>query len=233
MRSAAVAPVAAAALLLSCGPVAGQDAPDRSRSMGPYLLDESFEIALARSAAPAEVSARASVLVLRQDGYVWVLTGSNGFTCLVQRSWSTALTAENPDHEFWDPRLRLPVCYNEEASRTVLAEYLRRTELARSGESKMEMKEAIDADLAVGRLRAPRGLAMGYMLSAGQYFGDRVGRFKPHIMLYVPYARSADLGARPWNGEQPLVLDPEGGPLASIIVPVAEFVEVPGVEPRR
>ena len=230
MRSTTAAVVA---ILLCQGAALGQGVPEGSRSLRPYLLDQAFEIALARSAAPVRVSARASLLVLRLDGYERIHKGSNGFTCLVQRSWSTALIPENPDHEFWDPRLRLPVCYNEEASRTVLAEYLRRTELTRAGKSKMEMRRAIDADLATGRLRAPWGPAMGYMLSAGQYFGERVGRFKPHIMLYVPYARSDELGARPWNGEQPLVLNPEGGPLASIVVPVAEFVEVQHTNPLR
>src|ERR1700754_2127743 len=53
-----------------------------------YLIaDEKVEIALARSAAPASISNAAEVMVLRRDGYASVDKGTNGFVCLVERSW--------------------------------------------------------------------------------------------------------------------------------------------------
>jgi hypothetical protein len=51
-----------------------------------YLIpDEKAEIALARSAAPASISDKAEVMVLRRDGYATAVKGSNGFTCIVER----------------------------------------------------------------------------------------------------------------------------------------------------
>src|SRR5689334_21642093 len=45
------------------------------------------EIALARSAAPPSISTSAEVLVLGDRGYETAVTGTNGFVCLVERSW--------------------------------------------------------------------------------------------------------------------------------------------------
>src|ERR1700739_1043558 len=54
-----------------------------------YLIaDENAEIALARSAAPASISNEAEVMVLRQTGYTIAVKGSNGFVCMVERSWA-------------------------------------------------------------------------------------------------------------------------------------------------
>src|SRR5580700_6443948 len=54
-----------------------------------YLeASETDEIALARSAAPASISANADVLTLSKDGYKAAIKGTNGFVCLVERSWA-------------------------------------------------------------------------------------------------------------------------------------------------
>ncbi len=68
-----------------------------------YLMpDEKSEIALARSAAPASISDGAEVMVLGRTGYRTAVKGSNGFLCLVERSWGAAT-----DHpEFWNPKIR-------------------------------------------------------------------------------------------------------------------------------
>src|ERR1700759_3327388 len=73
-------------------PTAGaQDAKNSYPSMAPldqYLsADEQTEIALARSAAPPSISNAAEVMVLRRDGYQSAVKGTNGFVCLVERSW--------------------------------------------------------------------------------------------------------------------------------------------------
>ena len=54
-----------------------------------YLMpDEKAEIALARSSAPPSISDAADVMVLRRDGYKTAVKGSNGFVCIVERSWA-------------------------------------------------------------------------------------------------------------------------------------------------
>src|ERR1035441_3358312 len=63
-----------------------------------YLIpDEKAEIALARSSAPASISDAAEVMVLRRDGYATAVKGSNGFVCIVERSWAKP----TDDPEFW------------------------------------------------------------------------------------------------------------------------------------
>ncbi len=57
-----------------------------------YLIAErASEIAVARSAAPASISDGAEVMVLGQAGYTRAVKGSNGFVCLVERSWPSVL----------------------------------------------------------------------------------------------------------------------------------------------
>ena len=65
--------------------------------------------------------------------------GTNGFTCLVERSWTSPF--DSPD--FWNWKLRGPVCYNAPASRTVLRYSIFRTAMAVAGESKAQMLKHI------------------------------------------------------------------------------------------
>ena len=81
-------------LLLWPSPARAQAAKAPYPAMAPldqYLIpDEKAEIALARSAAPASISDAAEVMVLRRDGYAAAAKGSNGFVCIVERSWGKA-----------------------------------------------------------------------------------------------------------------------------------------------
>jgi hypothetical protein len=202
---------------------AAQGWSTRMHTIDDYLLEESLEVALARSAAPAHVSGAAAILVMRRDGYERVHEGTNGFTCLVERSWSSPI---GPHEDFFNPRLRAPICYNEEASRTILADYLRRTDLAMAGRSIGEIEEAIERDIGTGALRAPRGMAMSYMLSGGQLLGTNTGQFKPHLMFYIPYATAEQLGSPPPGCEHACMFEHVGGPLAAVIVATGEFIQV-------
>ena len=70
-----------------------------------YLIaDENSEIALARSAAPASISDGAEVMVLGPKGFTTAVKGTNGFLCVVERSWGAATDAP----EFWNPKIRSP-----------------------------------------------------------------------------------------------------------------------------
>src|SRR5215469_9922784 len=83
-----------------------QDAQTPYPSMAPldqYLIeDRSAEVALARSAAPESISRDAEVMVLGRHGYETAVKGTNGFVCLVERSW----TAPIDDPGFWNPKGR-------------------------------------------------------------------------------------------------------------------------------
>src|SRR5215468_4859956 len=95
------------------------------------------EIVLARSAAPPSISADAEVLVLGNRGYETAAKGKNGFVCFVERSWAAGFDFA----EFWNPKLRAPNCFNPPAVRSVLPQYLKRTEWVLAGASKQEMIE--------------------------------------------------------------------------------------------
>src|SRR6185437_3855351 len=70
-----------------------------------YLIaDENSEIALARSAAPPSISDGAEVMVLGRKGFTTAVKGTNGFLCVVERSWGAATDAP----EFWNPKIRSP-----------------------------------------------------------------------------------------------------------------------------
>jgi len=109
-----------AALLLSLV-VQAQKTDTPYPSMAPldqYLIaDSNAEIALARSAAPMSIANNAEVMVLEREGYKTAVKGTNGFVCIVERSW----TAGFGDPEFWNPKIRAPICFNPPAVRAVEA----------------------------------------------------------------------------------------------------------------
>jgi len=156
------------------------------------MADQGAEIALARSAAPPSVSGDAEVLVLGPKGYASASKGTNGFVCVVSRGWFAGLT--EPD--FWNPKLRGPICFNKEAARSVLPTYLTRTTWVLAGVSRAEIAKRTHAAMAAGKIPAPATGSMTYMLSKGGYLGDGPkGPWRPHIMFYMPPMSTADWGA--------------------------------------
>ena len=171
-----------------------QDAPAAYPSMAPldqYLMDQSSEIALARSAAPDSISRDAEVLVLGRHGYETVVNGKNGFVCLVERSW----TAPIDDSGFWNPKGRAPICLNAAAARTYLPRTIMKTELVLAGRTKAQMVEAVAAAVDKKELPPMELGAMCYMLSKQGYLGDPVGHWHPHLMFFVSQTEPAAWGA--------------------------------------
>ena len=102
-------------VLGECWTAQAQDPKAPYASMAPldqYLMaDRNAEIALARSAAPEAISRDADVLVLGRHGYETAVKGKNGFVCLVERGWMGPFNGEDAAN-FWNPKVRGPVCYN-------------------------------------------------------------------------------------------------------------------------
>jgi hypothetical protein len=157
-----------------------------------YLeASETDEVALARSAAPASISANADVLTLSKDGYKATIKGSNGFVCLVERSWAQGLA----DPEFWNPKFRAPTCYNGPAARSVLPHYIERTGWVLAGASKAEMKARTQVQLSANKFMLPGAGAMSYMMSRQTHLHDSTGHWHPHLMFYLANAEAAAWGA--------------------------------------
>ena len=177
------------ALTLTCGAPCHMQAQDRKAlypSMAPldqYLMtDRNAEIALARSAATESISRDAKILVLGRHGYETVIEGKNGFVCLVERSW-TSLTDNDP--EFWNPKIRAPICFNPPAARTYLPITISRTQLALGGKSESQVRDAINSAFDKRELPALEAGSMCYMLSKQGYLGDQAGHFHPHLMFWA------------------------------------------------
>jgi hypothetical protein len=163
----------------------------RMASLDQYLMEREAEISLARSAAPESISQDAEVIALGRHGYETVAKGKNGFVCVVQRSW----TAPIDDPDFWNPKLRAPICFNPPAVRSYLPHMIRKTELILAGRSNAQMFEDIKAALDRKELPALESGAMGYMMSKQGYLSDRDGHWHPHLMFFLPLADPTTWGA--------------------------------------
>jgi hypothetical protein len=170
-------------LWLRCAPAQAAKAPYAAMApLDRYLIpNEKAEIALARSAAPASISDAAGVMVLRRDGYATALKGSNGFVCIVERSWATA----TDDPEFWNSKIRAPHCFNPAASKTFLPIFLKKTKLVLAGKSKAQIHAAVTSALETKELPALAPGGMAYMMAKQQYLNDDGKSWHPHVMFFV------------------------------------------------
>jgi hypothetical protein len=192
--------VACAFLLSGAGwmAVAAQAGKAAYPAMAPldkYLIaDETTEIALARSAAPPSISDGAEVMVLGRDGYKTAAKGTNGFLCIVERSW-----AQTDDQaEFWNPQMRAPNCFNAQAARSFVPYYLMKTRLVLAGKSRSEVVQDMARALDKKELPALEPGAMAYMMSKQQYLNDRGKSWHPHAMFFY----SGDL-TKSWAANDP------------------------------
>jgi hypothetical protein len=156
-----------------------------------YLIaDRNAEITLARSAAPESISRDAEVMVLGRHGYETAVKGNNGFVCMVWRSWAAGID----DPEFWNAKLRAPVCLNPFAARFQVPLTVQKTELVLAGRSKIQIFETISSALDKKELPGPESGAMCYMMSKQGYLNDRGGHWHPHLMFFVPLTEPASWG---------------------------------------
>jgi hypothetical protein len=184
-----------------------------------YLItDRNAEIEMARSAAPETIAREAEVMVLTKHGYETAVKGTNGFVCMVERSW----TADRDDPDFWNPKLRAPLCFNPAAARTYLPITIEKTDLVLAGKSKEEMFAGIEAGFAKKELPALETGAMAYMLSKQGYLGDSVGHWHPHVMFFVAQIEPAILGANVTGS--PILASPDPPDrLTVILIPVGKW----------
>jgi len=174
----------------------GQDKKPTYPAMAPFeqyrMADRDAEIALARTAAPPSISADADVLVLGKTGYETAAKGTNGFVCFVERSWTAGLE----DREFWNSTLRAPNCFNPQAARSVLPQYLARAEWAAAGATREQIIERTRSAFAEHRFTAPEPGALTFMLSKKGYVSDQAGGpWLPHLMFFVPRGQPTSWGA--------------------------------------
>jgi hypothetical protein len=154
-----------------------------------YLMpNPAAEIAMARTAAPASVSADATVLVLTKTGYVVGAKGANGWVCLVGRAFQGGFDAP----EFWSWRNRSAVCLNPPAVRSVLSYYLARTKWVLEGDTREQMAQKAKAAYTSHQFTDPAPGSFSFMLSKESYLNDDVkGPWRPHVMFFIAQSQMA------------------------------------------
>ena len=171
-----------------------------------FSLPREERIKLAESAAPPEISGKATVYVLERTGYARVREGTNGFTCFVDRQ--SPLNLE-------------PTCFDAEGSATTLLSRLYAEEQRAKGKSEEQIKSEIEAGYKSGKFRAPQKPGIVYMMSEQGYLlvpgTNRLVQLPPHLMFYAPYATDKDIGSPPPAANMPHLIR-AGQPDAVVIV---------------
>jgi hypothetical protein len=221
LRTIALTSFALVAMLAAAWQAQAQDAKAPYPSMAPleqYLMERQAEITLARSAAPESISQDAEVMVLGQHGYETVVKGKNGFVCVVERSW----TAGTDDPDFWNPKVRAPICFNPQAARSHLPLTLKKTEVILASRSKDQMSEAVKTAFDRKELPTLESGAMCYMMSKQGYLSDRDGHWHPHLMFFLPLTDPATWGVG-LPGSPVMGIKDTPGQLTLFLIPVGHW----------
>jgi hypothetical protein len=160
------------------------------------LLPEDQEIALALGAAPEDLRTQATVYVFTATGYSQVRTGTNGFTCIVNRDGN-----QKGDHDL------KPTCWDAEGSRTILPVMLRVGELIAKDSGAEQIEHEVDAGFREGRFSSPGKSGIAYMLEGDLGFDEKSqtitkALFPPHYMIYAPGVSNADIGVDPRKAQE-------------------------------
>jgi hypothetical protein len=166
------------------------------------------QIAIARSAAPDEVSKDAAVYVLGKKGYELAVKGSNGFTCLIERERADTVA---------------PECFDAEGSRTTVQAVLFREAERAKGATDKDIDAAVAAGYKQGRFHAPAKPGIVYMMSNQNYVVNpstqKVIHFPGHLMFYAPYATTKTVGS---GKGAPYIVHPGLPDALMIVVPTPD-----------
>jgi hypothetical protein len=171
------------ALVAFHGPVQAQERyPAR-----PAPLPDSVEVALAMTAAPHEISSRATIYAVRDGREVRLREGTNGVACMVGRDLH--------------PGSLYPICFDAEGARTRLRRELMELRLRLAGDPEPEIRRQVEEAYRTGALEMPTAMSVAYMMSSQQVLfsspladGRRVGAWWPHLMIMGPGLSARNLG---------------------------------------
>jgi hypothetical protein len=214
-------------LLISFGAVGVAAQETKYPPLSEYLMPRGAEIALAKSAAPDNVTGRATVKVLTASGFQVVHEGDNGFVCMVMRgSAAPTFTPAQLRNLVYDAKLRAPICFSPQASETVMPYYELRNKLAMESKRPDEITQAIQAAYSKGELPKRDGVSFAYMWSADQILGS-FGHWHPHMMVFCPYYENSMLGSNNLGAiPLPIVSDDAGTPFAVVLIPVDDKLAI-------
>lgn len=157
--------VAGTLLAATSGAVAGEFQP----------LSQACEEALALSALPLDLRDKADVYVWQNGDFTKTIDAGGGFHCVVERNHPDAI---------------IPECVTASGRDTVFEGILAKTRLAADGLSPAEADEKMKEHFESGKLAAPAGPGINYMMSAFNYIyiasADEIRTIPPHTMFFAP-----------------------------------------------
>src|SRR6266567_321627 len=214
-------------LLVVVGLVAAQAQTAKYPPVEQYLMSQADEIALAKTAAPANISDHATIKVLTRSGFETAQQGDNGSVCMVMRGFSVpTYTPAQFRNLVYDPTVRAPICFTEPAARTVMPYYELRTKLGLQGKSPDEITEGVAAAYAHGELPKRDGVTFAYMWSARQNLGSGIGHWHPHVMIFAPYYDNSMVGGNAFGSPFPQVSDDAGTPFSVVVIPTDDKLSI-------
>ena len=216
-----------AVLALAATPaLAGAQTTASRYPVKPVPLPDSAEIALAESAAPADLAQASTVYAVRDGRILTIRAGSNGAACMVARDFHAGSL--------------YPICFNPEGARTVAKRELMQMRLRSLGVAEDSIDRAVAAAYTRGELQAPRELALAYMMSPKQVLfsspskeGRRVGAWHPHLMFYYPGMTPAKLGLGQAGPNDVIQVGSAGTPQAEVVVKLPTWSDGTPVAPRN
>jgi hypothetical protein len=195
LRRALALLLAAMAMPLVARAATDEGLPTRG-PIGPYMMDRQAEIALARTGGPPSIAAHAEVLVLTPNGFETAVKGTNGWVCIVERSWNSGFN----DTEFWNPQERGPDCLNPPAARTEIPQQVQQSKWALAGLTRQQMAEKTRAAIVDHIFKSPEPGAFGFMLSKeGHLNHAHGGPWRPHMMFFVAKDQIVNYGSNVEN----------------------------------
>jgi hypothetical protein len=201
MRSRSFIPLVAVSLV-AASTASSREATDTTIDAMPVKLESQWAL----SAAPAGLREKATVHLLDpKKGYRLSRQGSNGVTCIVQRTaWE--LTDFRND-------IYIPLCYDAAGTTTYLKVIMDAAALRVQGLSPAALKAEIEKRFSDRTYRVPEKAGVSYMVAplmrtVGPPDMQVHTMAMPHLMFYAPYITNEDIGALPDLSDPKSLLNP-------------------------
>ena len=188
-----------------------------SNAAPPERMPRDLEIQFALSAVPAHLRDQTTVYVLDPNrGYVLDRKGTNGFSCLVERTEWARVDFRND--------IYTALCYDAEGAANHLRLYMDTAALRAKGLSAEAVRDEIAKRFANHTYVAPKRAGLSYMLAPlMRTYPNADVKDKavmtwtmPHHMIYAPNITDRDIGAAPPPNPHPFVF--EAGPQGYMIL---------------
>ena len=232
MRNVSI--MAALAVVTAAAALPGQ-APNGSTMTSIDAMPEQLETRWALSALPPALRDKATVLVLDPaKGYRTARQGTNGLTCLVERtSW-----------ELGDFRndIYVPLCYDPAGAKTLLRVKMDAASLRAGGMRPEALKTEVERRYQTKVYRAPERPGVSYMIApvfrtVGPPDMKVHTMAMPHLMFYAPFVTNQDIAAAPNIADMSSLMypfiDPQGIAQQSVMIQMVGHTETAAIVARE